>query len=77
MAKLGRVGDPGIPRGEIRRGAETVFCNGIKVGLHVSFLGRIRRRSVYTNSSSHSLNVFAEGSPVLRSPGGSPNVNIS
>jgi len=38
MAQLSRVGDTNQEGGAIIRGADTVFANGIKVGLHVSQL---------------------------------------
>ena len=52
MAALSRKGDTDQPGGAIMRGASTVFCNGIPVGLHVTTEG--------------SPTVFAESCPVLR-----------
>lgn len=69
MASLSRVGDTNQQGGKIVRGASTVFCNGIPVGLHVSpitphspFKGK-HKAAVTTDGSP---TVFAEGSPVLR-----------
>lgn len=76
MAKLSRVGDTDEPGGAIMRGASTVFCNGISVGLHVSQITPHapwpkRRRNPHpphkaATTTSGSPTVFAEGSPVLR-----------
>jgi hypothetical protein len=75
MTTLGRVGDPGIPRGRIVNGAATVFCEGRPVGTHVSLL--IHKKPTRTiTPASHSATVFAEGRPVLRSPAGSLTVSI-
>lgn len=76
-APIGRVNDPGIPGGTIKRGDSSVICNGRFVGIHISSLGKIKKRTLYTSSGSYSTNVFASGNPVLRSPGGSTNVRIS
>ena len=69
MAALSRVGDKNQAGGAIVRGAPTVVCNGIPVGLHVSaitphspYLGK--HKSAKTTNGSPT--VFAEGSPVLR-----------
>lgn len=66
--KLSRKGDTNQAGGAIVRGAATVFCNGIPVGLHVSPItphptGPQHRNAVTTTASP---NVICEGSPVLR-----------
>jgi uncharacterized Zn-binding protein involved in type VI secretion len=64
---LSRKGDTNQAGGAIVRGAGTVFCNGIPVGLHVSPItghGRRKHRSPVTTTASP--NVFCEGAPVLR-----------
>jgi len=69
MPKLSRVGDTNQPGGAITRGASTVLCNGIKVGLHVSPItphapwGSPHDAAVTTDGSP---TVFAENAPVLR-----------
>lgn len=69
MASLSRVGDTNQAGGKIVRGASSVICNGIPVGLHVSpitphspFKGK--HKSARTTDGSPT--VFAEGVPVLR-----------
>jgi len=69
MAALSRKGDTDQPGGAIIRGASTVFCNGIAVGLHVSqitphFPWDSPHDAATTTDGSPT--VFAEGSPVLR-----------
>ena len=73
MAKLSRVGDANQEGGKIMRGANTVFANGIKVGLHVSQLtphAPWGRRShpphEAAKTTSGSPTVFCEGVPVLK-----------
>lgn len=72
MAKLSRMGDTNEPGGQIMRGAETVFANGIKVGLHVSQIsphapwGKPHPPHDAARTTDGSPTVFAEGSPVLR-----------
>lgn len=73
MPKLSRVGDKNQPGGQIVRGANTVFANGIKVGLHVSPItahapyGRKQHPPHRApNTTDGSPTVFAEGCPVLR-----------
>lgn len=69
MAQLSRMGDVNQVGGKIIRGAGTVYCNGIQVGLHVS---PITPHPPYTmphkiaKTVSGSPTVFAEGCPVLR-----------
>ena len=72
MAQLSRVGDANQEGGTIIRGADTVFANGIKVGLHVS---RITPHSPWGKphpphnaavTTTGSPTVFCEGVPVLR-----------
>jgi uncharacterized Zn-binding protein involved in type VI secretion len=72
MPQLSRVGDTNQVGGAIIRGAESVFANGIKVGLHVSDMtphapwGKPHppHRAAVTTTGSPS--VFCEGVPVLR-----------
>ena len=73
MAKLRRVGDQNQAGGGVVRGASTVICNGIKVGLHVSQItphAPWSRRShpphKAATTTEGSPTVFCEGSPVLR-----------
>lgn len=72
MANLSRMGDTNEPGGQIMRGAETVFANGIKVGLHISQLtphapwGKPHPPHDAARTTDGSPTVFAEGSPVLR-----------
>ena len=72
MANLSRIGDANEPGGQIMRGAETVFANGIKVGLHVSQIsphapwGKPHPPHDAARTTDGSPTVFAEGSPVLR-----------
>lgn len=85
--KLSRKGDTNEAGGKIVRGAKSVFCNGIQVGLHVSDItphGPGPHASAKTTEGSPT--VFAENVPVLRvSSGntcghkiavGSPNVFV-
>lgn len=64
---LSRKGDANQAGGKIIRGAATVFCNGIPVGLHVSPITPhgpgIHGRAKTTSASP---DVFCEGVPVLR-----------
>jgi uncharacterized Zn-binding protein involved in type VI secretion len=69
MAALSRKGDTDEPGGAIMRGAATVFCNGIPVGLHVSPISPHApwdgpHGSARTTEGSPT--VFAEGCQVLR-----------
>jgi len=67
MTQLSRVGDTNQDKGAIVRGAGTVFCNGIQVGLHVSPItphGKGGHSAAVTTDGSPT--VFAEGCPVLR-----------
>ena len=72
MANLSRMGDTNEPGGQIMRGAETVFANGIKVGLHISQItphapwGKPHPPHDAARTTDGSPTVFAEGSPVLR-----------
>jgi uncharacterized Zn-binding protein involved in type VI secretion len=72
MAALSRVGDTNAPGGAIMRGAGSVFCNGIAVGLHVSQItphapwGRPHPPHNAASTTEGSPTVFAEGDPVLR-----------
>ena len=92
MAALSRKGDTNQEGGAIMRGAGTVFCNGIPVGLHVSQItshapwGRPHPPHQAATTTSGSPTVFAEGVPVLRVGSGnscghsivkgSPDVNV-
>lgn len=69
MPKLSRVGDQNNGGGKIKTGAQTVFANGLAVGVHTSDitphspnLGNHAR----AKTSEGSPTVFAEGKPVLR-----------
>lgn len=67
MPNLSRRGDANQAGGKIVRGAKTVFCNGIPVGLHVSPItphGTGRHSDARTTEGSPT--VIAEGDPVLR-----------
>lgn len=76
MAGLSRLGDKNDAGGEIMRGAGSVFCNGIPVGLHVSQITPHapwpqRKRNPHpphaaATTTEGSPTVFAEGAPVLR-----------
>lgn len=72
MSALSRVGDTNQTGGKIIRGAGTVFCNGIAVGLHVSLItphapwGRPHPPHENAKTTEGSPTVFAEGDPVLR-----------
>lgn len=68
MPQLSRIGDANEEGGTIVRGAGTVFCNGIPVGLHVSPItphpsGGKHKKAMTTDGSP---TVFAEYCPVLR-----------
>jgi uncharacterized Zn-binding protein involved in type VI secretion len=72
MAALSRKGDTNQEGGQIIRGADTVFANGIAVGLHVSKIsshapwGRPHPPHDAPTTTDGSPTVFAEGSAVLR-----------
>lgn len=72
MPQLSRVGDTNQVGGAIIRGAESVFANGIKVGLHVSLItphspwGKPHPPHKAASTTSGSPTVFCEGVPVLR-----------
>jgi uncharacterized Zn-binding protein involved in type VI secretion len=76
MPQLSRVGDTNQVGGAIIRGADSVFANGIKVGLHVSLMTPHspwpqRRNNPHpphraASTTSGSPTVFCEGVPVLR-----------
>lgn len=90
---LSRLGDKNQAGGAIMRGASTVVCNGIPVGLHVSQItphapwGKPHRPHAAAKTTSASPDVICEGSPVLRITSGnscghsivegSPNVIVS
>lgn len=91
MAALSRKGDKNAAGGKIVRGASTVVCNGIPVGLHVSPITphspKPRRQPHKAATTTNgSPTVFCEGVPVLRVGSGnscghkivqgSPNVNV-
>jgi uncharacterized Zn-binding protein involved in type VI secretion len=67
MPALSRKGDIDSGGGKIIRGAATVFCNGIPVGLHVSPItphGIGKHACAVTTDGSPT--VFCEGVQVLR-----------
>jgi uncharacterized Zn-binding protein involved in type VI secretion len=73
MAGLSRLGDTNSEGGSILRGAGTVFCNGIPVGLHVSSISphapwhkKVHPPHKAAVTTSASPTVFAEGNQVLR-----------
>jgi len=72
MPQLSRLGDINNAGGKILRGASTVFCNGIPVGLHVSRIsphqpfGKPHPPHSAANTTEGSPTVFAENSQVLR-----------
>ena len=72
MATLSRKGDANQTGGQIIRGADTVYANGIKVGLHVSVItphapwGPPHPPHDAPTTTEGSPSVIAEGSPVLR-----------
>jgi uncharacterized Zn-binding protein involved in type VI secretion len=72
MPQLSRQGDKNQTGGKIMRGAGTVFCNGIPVGLHVSQIsdhdphGKNTGQHRAATTTSASPTVYAEGSQVLR-----------
>ena len=72
MPALSRVGDVNQTGGQIVRGADSVFANGIAVGLHVSQItnhGPYGKRTGQHRgpiTTDGSPTVFAEGCPVLR-----------
>jgi len=68
MPNLSRVGDTNQAGGKIVRGANTVFANGIKVGLHVSPITPHPKGKQHTaaKTTSGSPTVFCEGVPVLK-----------
>jgi uncharacterized Zn-binding protein involved in type VI secretion len=92
MAALSRLGDTNQVGGAIMRGAGSVFCNGIPVGLHVSQItphapfGKPHRPHNAATTTAGSPSVICEGSPVLRVGSGntcghsivqgSPDVNV-
>lgn len=72
MAKLSRKGDKNDAGGQIIRGAGTVFCNNIAVGLHTSKMtshapwGNPHPPHEAPTTTEGSPTVFAENCPVLR-----------
>jgi uncharacterized Zn-binding protein involved in type VI secretion len=65
MPKISRVGDKNSAGGAVIRGAETVFANGKRVGLHhTPFTPHRKHKKSYSDSGSPT--VFAEGFPVVR-----------
>lgn len=68
MPNLSRVGDTNQVGGKIVRGANTVFANGIKVGLHQSPITPHPSGSKHkaAKTTQGSPTVFCEGVPVLR-----------
>jgi uncharacterized Zn-binding protein involved in type VI secretion len=72
MPQLSRQGDQNEVGGTIIRGAGTVFCNGIPVGLHVSQItphapwGNPHPPHDAATTTSASDTVICEGSQVLK-----------
>lgn len=72
MPQLSRKGDANSTGGKIMRGADTVYANGIAVGLHVSQItphapwGRPHPPHDAAKTTDGSPTVFCEGVPVLR-----------
>lgn len=72
MPKLSRKDDKNTTGGRIIRGAETVYANGKKVGLHVSKItphapwGPPHPPHNAATTTEGSPTVFCEGVPVLR-----------
>jgi uncharacterized Zn-binding protein involved in type VI secretion len=72
MAGMSRKGDTNQTGGAIMRGASTVFCNGIPVGLHTSQItphapwGPPHPPHDAATTTDGSPTVFCEGDPVLR-----------
>lgn len=73
MPQMSRKGDANTTGGTIVRGAGTVFCNGLPVGLHVStitphapFGRRPHPPHNAATTTDGSPTVICEGSPVLR-----------
>ena len=72
MPKLSRVGDQNNAGGKLKRGAKSVFANGVAVALHISELTPHRpygtshppHRNARTTEGSPT--VFCEGEPVVR-----------
>lgn len=72
MPKLSRKGDANDAGGKIVRGSETVFANGLPVGLHTSKItphkpwGNPHPPHENATTTEGSPSVFADGTPVLR-----------
>lgn len=72
MPGMSRKGDKNQEGGAIIRGASTVFCNGIPVGLHVSDItphapwGKRQGPHKAAKTTTASETVFCEGSQVLK-----------
>jgi uncharacterized Zn-binding protein involved in type VI secretion len=69
MPQISRVGDTNQVGGQIIRGANTVFANNIKVGLHVSPItphSPFKGKHKTAKTTDGSPTVFCEGVPVLR-----------
>jgi len=73
MAAVSRVGDQNQAGGAIKRGADSVFVNGVAIGLHVSGITphapwdrRSHSPHEAATTTEGSATVFAEGVPVLR-----------
>ena len=92
MAGISRKGDTNQVGGAIMRGSNSVFVNGMPVGLHVSQItphapwGRPHQPHEAATTTSGSPTVFCEGVPVLKVGSGlscghsivqgSPDVNV-
>lgn len=66
MKKLSRVGDQNQVGGKIVRGANSVYANGKKVGLHASLITPHHKKHNSAKTTSGSPSVYCEGAPVLR-----------
>jgi uncharacterized Zn-binding protein involved in type VI secretion len=72
MPAISRVGDQNQVGGAIKRGADSVYANGIRVGLHVSGItshapwGKPHPPHEAATTTEGSPTVFCEGVPVLR-----------
>lgn len=71
MPALSRIGDQNSTGGTILRGASTVFCNGLSVGLHPSTIsphapfGKPHPPHAKATTTSGSATVICEGQQVL------------
>lgn len=69
MFPLSRLGDVNEVGGQIMRGAvgpNSVLCNGKPIGLHPSPISPHPKKHILEVTTSASLDVYCQGSPVLR-----------